>query len=351
MTDQNTSAPLSGAALALGAAALFGLSAPLSKILLRDVDPQLLAGALYLGAGLGLAILRAFRRGAGEAPLRRAEAPWMAAIVFFGGFCAPLLLMLGLAQTTAANGALLLNLESVFTLALAWLVFGENVDARLLLGAAAIVLGAGLLSFQGGFALDRGAVLIALACLAWGVDNNLTRKLSAADPVQIATIKGLCAGAVNVALAVALGAKLPSPSLAAGAALVGFLGVGVSLTLYIRSLRDLGAARAGAYFALAPFIGAVAALVFARHLPDPQLMLAGAAMALGLWLHLTEHHAHRHVHEPVEHEHAHVHDAHHQHAHDGPVSSEPHTHRHRHEALVHAHAHYPDLHHRHDHAQ
>lgn len=349
MTESQISAPRTGAALALGAAALFGLTAPLSKFLLADIDPQLLAGALYLGAGLGLALVTAARRERSEAPLRRADAPWMAAIVLFGGFCAPLLLMLGLARTDAAAGALLLNLESAFTLALAWLVFRENVDGRLFVGALAILAGAGLLSFQGGFALDRGALLIALACLAWGVDNNLTRKLSAADPVQIATIKGFCAGAVNIALALAFGAKLPSPIVTAGAALVGFFGVGVSLTLYIRSLRHLGAARAGAYFALAPFIGAVAALILARQAPDARLMIAGAFMGLGLWLHLTEHHAHRHVHEPLEHEHAHVHDAHHQHGHDGPASDEPHVHRHRHEALVHAHAHYPDLHHRHDH--
>lgn len=347
-------APFVGVALALAAAALFGLSAPLSKILLTHIDPQLLAGLLYLGAGLGLAILSLFRASGHEAPLRRADAPWMALVLLFGGVAAPLLLMLGLAQTDAASGALLLNLESVATLALAWLVFHENVDRRLLLGALAIVLGASLLSFQGGFALDRGAGLIALACVCWGVDNNLTRKLSAADPVQIAMIKGFGAGAVNLLIALALGAKfgakLPSPGLAAGAALVGFLGVGLSLTLYIRALRHLGAARAGAYFALAPFIGAVAALLIAGEAPSLQLVAAGALMGLGLWLHLTEHHAHRHVHEPLEHEHAHVHDAHHQHDHDGPVSAAPHSHRHRHERLTHAHAHYPDIHHRHGHA-
>ncbi|WP_238311845.1 DMT family transporter [Methylobacterium organophilum] len=353
MTESARSPLWPGVPLALAAALLFGAAAPFSKSLLATTDPQALAGLLYLGAGLGLAALAVLRHRRGgparEAPLRRADGPWLAAIVLAGGVAGPLLLMLGLARTSAASGSLLLNLESLATLAIAWIVYRENVDRRLLVGAAAILAGALLLSWQGtGIEPDTGGLLVAAACLAWGLDNNLTRKLSAADPVAIALVKGLVAGLVNLGCALARGAALPSPGGIAAAGLVGFLGIGVSLVLFVHALRHLGAARAGAYFALAPFIGALVALAWLREPATPQLVAAGLLMGLGLWLHLTERHAHLHAHEAMEHEHAHVHDAHHQHTHDGPVT-EPHSHWHRHEPLRHAHAHYPDLHHRHRH--
>jgi drug/metabolite transporter (DMT)-like permease len=342
-----------GVPLALTSAVLFGASAPFAKLLLGSTDPQLLAGLLYLGAGVGLAIGQAgrsaLRIGGSEAPLRRADVPWLIAIIAFGGVAGPLLLMLGLARTSAASGSLLLNLEGLATMAIAWVVSRENVDRRLLLGAASILAGACVLSWQGhGLRLDAGGLLIAAACLAWGVDNNLTRKLSSADPVVIALIKGLAAGGVNLTLALLLGARLPSFSAIGGALVVGFFGVGVSLVLFVLALRHLGSARTGAYFSLAPFLGAVIAIVLLNEPVTVQLIVAGALMAFGLWLHLTEHHEHDHTHEAVEHEHSHVHDHHHQHAHEGTVS-EPHTHWHRHDGLRHRHAHYPDLHHRHEH--
>lgn len=342
-----------GVPLALGSAVLFGAAAPLSKLLLGTMDPWLLAGILYLGAGFGLALVHGGRRLVGlpsvEAPLRRSDMPWLAAVVAFGGMLGPLLLMLGLAHTTAASGSLLLNLEGLATMAIAWLVFRENVDRRLLLGAAAILAGAGLLSWNGeALSLDLGGLLIAAACLCWGIDNNLTRKLSSADPVQIAMIKGLVAGSTNLLLALALGASLPGPGPIFAGAAVGFVGIGVSLVMFMLGLRHLGSARTGAYFSLAPFIGALLAVAVFGDLVSLQLLLAGALMAVGLWLHLSERHDHTHTHEALEHEHVHVHDAHHQHAHDGPVS-EPHTHLHRHEVLTHRHPHYPDLHHRHAH--
>ncbi len=281
--------------------------------------------------------------------MRRADLPLLAALVFFGGLLGPLLLMAGLSATGAANASLLLNLEGLATMAIAWLVFHENFDARLFAGAMAILAGAVVLSWQGrGLALDRGAVLVAGACLAWGIDNNLTRKLSSADPVSIAAIKGLAAGSVNVFSALARGAAAPGLTYSGAAALVGLFGVGVSLVLYILALRRLGAARTGAYFALAPFIGALASLALLHEQPTARLLVAGALMGLGLWPHLAERHDHQHVHEAVEHEHSHVHDEHHQHSHDGPVA-EPHSHRHRHEQMVHSHPHYPDQHHRHPH--
>ena len=342
-----------GVPLALGSAVLFGGTAPLSKLLLGHVDPQVLAGLLYLGAGVGLAIVHSTRAGFGvpapEAPLRRADLPWLLAVILFGGVLGPLMLMLGLSLTSAASGSLLLNLESIATMAIAWIAFRENVDRRLILGAFAIVLGAVILSWNGqGLSVDMGATFIAAACLCWGVDNNLTRKLSSADPVQIAMAKGLAAGAVNLAIGLMRGATLPPAGIASAAMAVGFFGVGVSLVLFVLALRHLGTARTGAYFSLAPFIGAVVAIGLLGEPATMQLGLAGLLMGVGLWVHLAERHAHDHQHEVLEHEHAHTHDAHHQHPHDGPVA-EPHSHWHRHEPLRHSHAHYPDLHHRHDH--
>lgn len=241
--------------MALASAALFGASTPFSKLLLVGAAPQLLAGLLYLGAGLGLAILRLGRKALGlpaaEAPLRRSDVPWLAAVVLFGGVIGPLLLMLGLARTEAASAALLLNLEGLATMAIAWVVFRENVDGRLLAGALSILAGAGILSWRGRSGVYlAGSLLVAAACLAWGIDNNLTRKISAADLVLIATTKGVVAGTTNIALALLQGAGFPSIGTVGVAAIVGFLGIGVSLVLFILALRHLGTARTGAYFSL-----------------------------------------------------------------------------------------------------
>ena len=342
-----------GVPLALMSAVLFGASAPFAKLLLGAVDAQLLAGLFYLGAGIGLAAVHGGRAAVGlpapEAPLRRPDLPWLAAVILFGGFAGPLLLMLGLARTSAATGSLLLNLEGLATMLIAWVVFRENVDRRLMLGAFAILAGAVVLSWNGaGLRLDAGAILIAAACLAWGIDNNLTRKLSAADPVVTAALKGLAAGSANAALALWRGAAMPPLETIGAAAVVGFVGVGVSLVLFMLALRRLGTARTGAYFSLAPFIGATIAVLLLHEPVTVQLVTAGLLMGAGLWLHLAERHEHEHQHEALEHEHAHVHDAHHKHDHEGPVT-EPHSHWHRHERMRHAHPHYPDLHHRHGH--
>jgi drug/metabolite transporter (DMT)-like permease len=340
-----------GVPIALLSAALFGASTPLAKLLLGRVDPWLLAGLLYLGSGVGLAVLRLCRR-AGEAPLRRADLPWLAGAVASGGIIGPLLLMTGLARTSAASAALLLNLEGVLTLALAWLVFRENVDRRILAGAAAILAGAAVLSWQGGaIAGDAGALAIAGACLAWAVDNNMTRKLSAADPVAIASVKGLAAGAINLALALLVAQDAwPGRDFVLAAGVIGFLGYGVSLALFVLALRHLGAARTGTYFATAPFIGAVLAVLLLGDAVTPRLGAAAVLMAIGLFLHLTERHEHEHAHEPLVHEHRHVHDEHHQHEHGPDVApGESHSHVHAHPRLVHRHPHYPDIHHRHGH--
>ncbi|MBF0305112.1 MAG: EamA family transporter [Alphaproteobacteria bacterium] len=342
---------------ALASALLFGASTPFAKLLLGEVGPQVLAGLLYLGSGLGLAALLAGRRllgrPAAESPLRLADLPWLIAVVLTGGVAAPLLLMIGLATTPASVAALMLNLEGLATLGIAWAVFRESVDRRLLLGAFAILAGAALLSWQpdgGGGAVGWGAVAIAAACLAWGVDNNLTRRLSGADPVQLAALKGLVAGVVNLTIGLALGGALPAVPVLAGAAVVGLLGYGASLVLFILGLRTLGTARTGAYFSTAPFLGALLAVTMLGEPAGWQLGASALLMAVGLWLHLAERHQHHHEHQPIEHEHAHSHDAHHQH-HEGETPPGPHAHRHTHDRLPHAHPHHPDLHHRHGHSK
>jgi drug/metabolite transporter (DMT)-like permease len=345
-----------GIVLAMLSVVLFGASTPFAKLALGNgVSPWLLASLLYLGSGLGLAFVHLVRkvigRGETEAPLVRADLPWLALVIQCGGAVAPVLLMAGLATTPASTESLLLNLEGLATLGIAWLASRENVDRRLLVGAAAILGGAVLLSWRGGPAGGGlGMLAIAGACLAWGIDNNLTRKLSSADPVQIAMLKGVGAGTVNLMLALILGASFPAFPVIVVTALIGFLGYGVSLVMFVLALRHLGTARSGAYFSTAPFIGALLAVTMFGEAVTVPLVVAGFLMVIGLWLHLTESHGHEHAHETLEHEHRHVHDSHHQHEHPpGIAPGEPHSHRHRHAPLVHRHAHYPDLHHRHSH--
>jgi drug/metabolite transporter (DMT)-like permease len=345
-----------GIVSALLAALLFGASTPLAKLALSSVNPLLIAGFLYLGSGIGLAILRtifaaAGRRGA-ETPLSRDDLPWLAGAIFAGGMVAPALLLLGLLTTSASAASLLLNLEAVATAAIAWVFFRENVDRRVGTGFACILLGGVLLSLpqRDGLAISGGALLIAAACLCWGIDNNLTRKISASDPSQIAMWKGLVAGIVNTGLALAVGARLPAMTVTGGVAIIGFLGYGVSLALFVHALRHLGTARTGAYFSTAPFTGAALAFALGQGRLDWAFWLAGFLMLIGVCLHVSERHVHWHVHEPMEHEHLHYHDEHHHHKHSpGDPPGEPHTHRHRHARLAHSHPHYPDIHHRHKH--
>jgi drug/metabolite transporter (DMT)-like permease len=344
--------------LALLSAALFGVSTPAAKALLGTIDPVILAGLLYCGAGLGVAILRRLGRsmisqhGAAEVALGRMELPWLAGAIVAGGIIGPLLLMVGLARSEATTASLLLTLEGVATALMAWFIFHENFDRRIALGMACLVAGAVVLSWSGQPTLSGmfGPLAITGACIAWGLDNNLTRKASLADPLQIVELKGLNAGPVNLALGVWAGGTLPVVSESAIAGMVGFIGYGVSLALFVMALRHLGTARTGAYFSTAPFVGALAALVFLREPLTVQLVAAGVLMGIGVWLHLTEHHEHEHLHEPMEHAHPHVHDEHHRHAHapDDPPG-EPHTHAHRHDRLKHKHPHVPDMHHTHRH--
>ena len=344
-----------GIAYALLGAALFGASTPVAKLLVGNIGVVMLAGLLYAGSGLGLGAwlaLRAWiRPAAGRPRLAATDYRWLAGAIVSGGVIGPVLLMLALSAAAASTVSLLLNLEGVFTALIAWFVFRENFDRRVLLGMLLIVCGGLLLSWPSGeIATSLPALAVAGACLCWALDNNLTRKISAGDPVQIAAIKGLAAGTVNLCVAAAFGAARPAPASALAAAAVGFLGYGVSLALFVVALRLLGTARTGAYFATAPFIGAAASFAFLGEAPDILFWLASVLIAAGVALHMSERHRHHHDHETLAHTHAHTHDEHHRHEHDFAWNgTEPHSHAHDHAPMSHSHDHYPDIHHRHGH--
>jgi drug/metabolite transporter (DMT)-like permease len=340
-----------GIPAALAAALLFGVATPVAKLLLGPLDPWMLAGVLYLGSGIGLAAVH-FTRIERGARITRREAPWLVGAIAAGGLIAPLLLMWGLAHTRASAASLLLNSEAVFTALIAWFVFRENFDRRIAVGMLLIVLGAAVLSWPG--TRDGTATLPALAivaaCVAWALDNNLTRKVALVDPMTIAMVKGLVGGTVNLGLAFATGSSLPAATPLVVAGGLGFVSYGLSLVLFVTALRALGTARTAAYFSTAPFAGAALSVLI---LPEEVTWRLGAAallMAVGVWLHLTEHHVHTHSHEAMDHEHEHEHDAHHRHQHAMPVAPGiRHSHWHHHESMTHTHEHYPDSHHRHRH--
>jgi drug/metabolite transporter (DMT)-like permease len=343
---------------ALAAAALFGLSAPAAKILLDVTDPWLLAGLLYAGSGVFLGAVLTAERVSGrgrraEAAVARTDWLWLAAAIGVGGGAAPVLLMFGLAGGSATEASLLLNLEGVFTALIAWVVFREHVNRAIVAGMALIALGASVLAWDPahGYRFGRSSLLVVAACVAWAADNNLTRRVSARDPVQIAALKGLIAGVMNIAIALARGAAFPDMGTLVAAGGVGIFGYGISLTLYILALRHLGAGRTAAYFSTAPFLGALGAVLAVGEPVTANLLAAAALMGGGVWLHLSERHEHEHVHEPLAHEHRHRHDEHHQHEHgpDAPPG-EPHSHWHVHAPLPHSHRHFPDIHHRHGHS-
>lgn len=340
------------------AALLFGASTPFAKLLMGDISPVVLAGLLYLGSGLGLSAWLVARRLASasesEASLTGKDMPPLAGAIFTGGIVAPVLLMTGTNMIPASASSLLLNLEGVCTTLLAWFVFKESFDRRIFIGMLLIIAGGVVLTFTphlnlgGDFLL--GGALVAAACLCWGIDNNLTRKVSGGNPAQIAALKGLFAGSITLSAASMAGFPFPALSSAFLAGVVGLAGYGVSLILFILALRHLGTARTGAYFSIAPFAGAAISFGVLAETPDTAFWVASLFMAAGVFLHLTETHAHEHAHDETEHGHRHVHDEHHQHAHDFEWDGkEPHTHVHRHEKMAHSHPHYPDIHHRHRH--
>lgn len=344
-----------GVLAALGAAILFGAGTPLAKVLLTQIGPWLLAAFLYLGSGIGLWILRRVRR-APAVQLGSRDWVWLTGAIVAGGMIGPVLLMLGLSKMPAAGASLLLNAEGVFTALLAWFAFKENVDRRIAAGMIAIMAGAVTLSWptQRVQLSDAWPALLVLgACFAWALDNNLTRKVALSDASFIAMIKGLVAGSTNLLLAILLHATWPEAKIVVGAGVLGFFCYGLSLTLFVIGLRHLGTARTGAYFSIAPFCGAVLAIVLLGEPVTAQLLFSGLLMAIGVGLHLAERHSHEHRHVALVHTHEHTHgagDEHHDHTHGQPVAAgTTHTHEHRHVSLVHTHAHYPDAHHQHSH--
>ena len=353
--DHGHRGPGLGATAGLLSAFLFGAGVPITKRLLPEVEPLLLAGLLYLGGGLAVSLGR-LAAGARirEARLTRSDLPRVLAVVILGGIVGPLAMVNGLLTVSGVSGALLLNLEGPLTVLVALVFFGEHLGRRGLLAALMIFLAAAFLVVTpgktGGETSVSGVLLLVLACAAWALDNNVTQTLSSKDPWQLVMAKTLGAGGCMVVLGLLSGSALPAPGVAAMALLLGGLSYGVSVLLDAYALRLLGAAREAAYFATAPFAGAVLSIpILGEQLRSWQL-LAAVFMALGVVLLLRERHSHDHTHPPLEHSHRHVHDSHHQHPHPPDVDpAEPHAHPHRHVPLTHSHPHVSDLHHRHPH--
>ncbi len=305
---------------ALGAAILFGASTPLAKMFVSDMSAFMLAGLLYLGSGIGLTALRLARDRGWQAPaLRSHEWPWLLGAIAFGGIAGPVLLMFGLARTSASNASLLLNLEAVLTALLAWLVFGESVSRRVLAGMLSIVIGGLLLSWPGArpdaTAGGVGGVLIVVACLCWAIDNNMTRRVSSSDALFIAGVKGMVAAVINIGLALGADQAFPPWTVVAPVMAIGFFGYGVSLALFVVALRGLGAARTAGFFGCAPFIGAALAITIFQEHTSLLFWSAGLFMAAGIWLHLSERHVHAHWHGDLFHSHPHFPDVDHRHEH------------------------------------
>jgi drug/metabolite transporter (DMT)-like permease len=346
-----------GAGLAIGAAVLFGLGAPCSKVLLHEMGPLTLASLLYVGAGLALLatlpLRRRFRGGASsETPLNRGDLPLLTGAILFGSILGPTLLMAGLERVSGVTGSLLLALEPPLTILIAVVWFREHLGGRQMGAAALILAGAALVGYRPGAPGSQwpGVVAVGLASLAWAIDTNLSQRLSLRDPVSLGAIKCLAGGTVMLALS-RLAAESWPPARAVGQALVlGTISYGASIVLFFRGLREIGAARVAAYFATAPFVGALTSVaVLGEGLLGADIV-AMALMASGLALLLRETHDHEHAHEEMEHDHAHSHDIHHEHDHPpGIVAAGRHAHPHRHPPMVHAHPHVSDLHHRHGH--
>lgn len=337
-----------GVLLALAAAASFGVTTPLVQRFGDGLGPFTIAGLLYAGAA-GLAIV--VGRGKTETPLSRAHLPRLALVALFGAFVAPVLLAMGLAATSGTSASLLLNLEAVFTVALGAAVHREPVGRRVVAAVGVIALGGAVVSATPGegSATLLGGLLVAGATLGWALDNTLSRPLSELDPGQVVAGKGAIGALFAFGVAAALREATPPPGAAAGVLVCGAVGYGGSLRLYLRAQRVLGAARTGSVFAVAPFLGAVVALLLGEPFGGWYTAVGGALMALGVYLHLTEEHDHEHAHEPLTHSHPHSHDdGHHDdHVHEGLSPGVVHTHEHTHAPRTHRHAHGEDIHHQH----
>ena len=340
-----------GVLLAAVAAIAFGAVTPAIAWAGAGLGPLTIAALLYAGAAGAALLMQLVRRDRGGA-LRRSDLPRIAGVAIAGAAIAPVCLAWGLSRTGATVGSLVLNLEAVLTVILAWAVYREPIGRRvgvavglMALGGAVLVLDASAHAVGG----VLGAIAVGLATLAWATDNTLSRGLAERDPLQVIVAKGALGALITGAIAVARGEPMP-PAWAAGVLLAcGATGYGVSLRLYLLAQRRIGAARTGSVFAIAPFVGAAIGFALGDRSAGSWTLAAAGCFALGVYLHVTEHHHHAHVHESVEHDHAHRHDdGHHDHAHASPIVGE-HSHAHHHDRLAHDHDHAPDLHHDHAH--
>ena len=343
--------------LALLAALLFGASAPIAKLLLGEIEPISLAAFLYLGSGFGLLIFQIYQRNGNkkqstEAPLKITDMGWLAGAIIAGGIAAPIILLFSLRDTPAATASLLLSFECVATTLIAAMVFKESISRRawwaiLVITTASILLSANLNNVWG---LSWGAMGILAACVLWGIDNNFTRNISAKNPKSIVMVKGLAAGSFSLILAIILGNQIPDLGIALKAMLLGSLSYGLSITLFIRAMRGLGAARTSALFGTAPLAGVVLSFFLLQESLNAMFMVALPLMIIGAILLVNEEHNHNHVHEATQHEHLHKHDDdQHLHNHETPEPARSHSHWHEHSYLEHDHHHMPDIHHRHVH--
>lgn len=343
---------------AILAAALFGASTPISKLLLGEIDPILLAALLYLGSGIGAIILQQIGKigktaRKTEAELTKADIPWLFGAVFAGGIAAPILLLFSLKSTPAATASLLLNFESVATTVIAVVFFKEAVDKRVRTALIFVTLASILLSWEinGSWGISFGALGILGACFLWGLDNNFVRNISSKNPLAIVAIKGIGAGCFSLILSIVLGKPLPALDITVLAGLIGFVCYGLSIALFIRALRNLGSSRTSTLFGTAPFVGMVLSIVLFGTVPNVLFLMALPLMVAGAFLMFSEKHNHAHQHELLEHDHCHSHpDSHHNHDHPGggEIQGE-HAHWHCHEEREHNHTHTPDIHHRHNH--
>ncbi len=334
---------------ALLAALFFGASAPISKLLLGDVRPILMAAFLYLGSGTGISLIKLYRRfskNEKEAGIKRPDVGWLAGAIISGGIIAPIILMISLKNTPASTASLLLNFEGVGTTLLALLFFHESISRRALAAIFAITLASIFLStnLKGGFGFSLGALGILLACVLWGLDNNLTRNISGKDPLTIVAWKGLVAGTFSLILGLMLGQQLPALLTILSILLLGFISYGLSTMLFIYSMRGLGAARTSALYGTAPLAGVILSIIIFHDPLTILFIIAAILMVAGALLLANEEHAHFHIHMPVVHEHLHSHDEFHTHSEDKGT----HSHEHEHPRTEHEHGHMPDIHHRHE---
>jgi drug/metabolite transporter (DMT)-like permease len=331
------------------AAILFGAATPASKAIIGDIHPIALAGMLYLGAAIAV-LPFAFKGGSKKLMTSRTSILRLGGSVLFGGILGPVFLLFGLSLAPASSVSLWLNLESIFTAILAWMLFREHLGSKTWIAALLVFVAGVVLATPSGFGLSVAAILVAAGCLCWGFDNNFTAIIDGFTPAQITLAKGVIAGIVNLGIGLYLGGPIRGINIIGWSILIGALGYGASIVLYISGAQKLGAARSQMLFAAAPLAGAVIAWVA---LKEPVQLVQGIAaptMLVGILLMISERHEHEHCHDSVVHIHEHCHDdEHHDHEHDGDTSGERHTHEHIHERVRHNHAHMPDLHHRHGH--